>query len=114
MQAEKEFASMAAKEGIPNAFLAFADEKAVLHRNEMLVKGKTEMKKYFDRQTIKIISLTWAPDFVEVASSGDLGYTYGEYQIIYLDKEGKEIFDKGIFHTVWKKQPDGQWKFVWD
>ncbi len=114
IQAEKAFAEMAAKEGIPKAFLAFADDKAVLNRNDKLVKGKSEMKTYFEQQTIKITSLTWSPDFVEVAASGDLGYTYGEYQITYLNKEGKTISDKGIFHTVWKKQSDGKWKFVWD
>lgn len=111
---EQAFAEMTKKEGIAAAFLAFADEKVVLNRNSKLVKGKTEMEAHFAKQTVKITSLTWTLDFVEVSSSGDLGYTYGEYQIIYLDNEGKEISDKGIFHTVWKKQADGKWKFVWD
>ncbi|MDD2798820.1 MAG: DUF4440 domain-containing protein [Bacteroidales bacterium] len=114
VEAEKAFADLAKKEGVATAFLAFADDKAVLHRNNRVVKGKSEMKTYFANQTIKITSLTWFPDVVEVSSSGDLGYTYGEYQITYLDKEGKDVTDKGIFHTVWKKQADGSWKFVWD
>ena len=112
--AEKAFAELTQKEGVAAAFLAFADENAVLNRNEKLVKGKSEMKMHFEKQTTKIISLVWAPDFVEVSASGDLGYTYGEYQITYLNKEGKEVQDKGIFHTVWKRQKDGSWKFVWD
>ena len=112
--AEKSFAEFAKKEGIAGAFLAFADEQAVLNRNDKLVKGKAEMRTHFANQSIKVTSLTWAPDFVEVAASCDLGYTYGEYQITYLNKDGKEISEKGIFHTIWKKQPDGKWKFVWN
>ncbi|MFZ4455203.1 MAG: YybH family protein [Bacteroidales bacterium] len=114
VEAEKAFAELTKKEGVAAAFLAFADEHAVLNRNDKLVKGKSEMETHFAKQSLKITSLTWTPDFVEVAASGDLGYTYGEYQITYLNKEGKEVSDKGIFHTVWKKQADGKWKFVWD
>lgn len=114
LDAETRFAQMVKTDGVAKAFLAFADEQAVMNRNEKLVKGKTAMKLYFDKQTTKILSLTWKPDFVDAAASGDMGYTYGEYQIVYLNKEGKECTDSGIFHTVWKRQPDGSWKFVWD
>ena len=58
--------------------------------------------------------LKWKPDFVDVAASGDLGYTYGHYTYSYIDSTGKAAEDKGIFHTVWKRQPDGNWRFVWD
>jgi ketosteroid isomerase-like protein len=114
IETERLFAEKTKRDGVAAAFLDFADDNAVLNRNDKLVKGKSDIKKNFEHQKTKIISLTWVPDFVEVSLSGDLGYTYGEYQITYIDKEGKELTDKGIFHTVWKKQKDGKWKFVWD
>jgi ketosteroid isomerase-like protein len=30
------------------------------------------------------------------------------------DSVGNKKDFKGIFHTVWKKQKDGSWKYVWD
>jgi ketosteroid isomerase-like protein len=52
--------------------------------------------------------------FVDVAASGDLAYTYGQYTISSKDENGKEITKSGVFHTVWKQQSDGSWKYVWD
>lgn len=60
------------------------------------------------------MSLQWDADFVDVSKSGELAYTYGKYTFTAIDSTGKTIDDKGIFHTVWKKQKDGKWKFVWD
>jgi len=116
LETEKAFAEMAREEGISNAFLAYAAEEAVLMRNNTLIIGKEEMKKVFERQsnTAGKTSLTWAPDFVDVSSSGDLGYTYGKYQYSFTDSTGNVQLDSGIFHTVWKRQPDGKWRFVWD
>ena len=58
--------------------------------------------------------LEWIPDFVDVSASGDLGYTYGKYTITTIDSIGQTIKRGGIFQTIWKRQPDGRWRFVWD
>lgn len=36
-------------------------------------------------------------------------YTYS-----VTDSTGETKSSSGIFHTVWKRQADGTWKFVWD
>jgi len=43
-----------------------------------------------------------------------LAYTYGKYTWQIKDTQGKITKYQGIFHTVWKKQSDGTWKYVWD
>ena len=43
-----------------------------------------------------------------------MAYTYGEYEFTSLDTLGKSKVSKGIFHTVWKRQGDGTWKYVYD
>ena len=113
---EKEFADMARRDGIPKAFINFADENAVLMRNNTLIIGKESLKSSFGKQDQGSgnVSLTWTPDFVDVSASGDLGYTYGKYKYSVTDSLGNVVLDTGIFHTVWKRQPDGSWRFVWD
>jgi Zn-dependent M28 family amino/carboxypeptidase/ketosteroid isomerase-like protein len=111
---EAAFAAMARDSGIKQAFLAYASEEAVLNRNNRLVRGKQEIAAYFDSQPYTDIRLEWAPDFIDVAVSADLGYSYGHYTFSATDASGNTIQDSGIFHTVWKRQADGQWKFVWD
>ena len=56
--------------------------------------------------------IRWQPLHAEVAASGDLGYTWG----VAESAPGKEGPFKpyGIYVTIWKRQPDGKWKFVYD
>jgi len=110
-QAEQDFAQMSEEKGIHDAFISFAAEDAVLKRGKLII-GKTAIDKYLENSTSK--QLSWSPDFVDVSSSGDLGYTYGRYVYKYADSLGNLLEDIGIFHTVWKRQTDGSWKFVWD
>ena len=77
-----------------------------------MYKGKDGIKKYYDRND-KADQLTWKPSYVSASESGDMGYTYGEYDFSGV-RAGTTLTDHGIFHTVWKKQKDGSWKFVLD
>jgi ketosteroid isomerase-like protein len=115
-KAEQEFADMADKEGIPKAFLAFAAEDVVVKRGKKLIIGIEALKESYEANSPSsgTVSLTWKPDFVDVSSSGDLGYTYGKYIYTQIDSSGISQMDSGVFHTVWKRQTDGKWKFVWD
>jgi ketosteroid isomerase-like protein len=114
LETEKAFATMAKKEGIAEAFTYFAAEEAVINFNDILIKGRSNIKAHYADKKYNDVSLEWAPDFVDVSSSGDLGYTYGNYTFSKKDSTGKTEIFKGIFHTVWKKQKDGTWRFVWD
>ncbi|GET21972.1 YybH family protein [Prolixibacter denitrificans] len=115
-QTEQSFAEMVQRQGISKAFLTYADDDAVILRNSQLIKGKQAIQDFYSQQPTpsKKVSLTWKPDFVEVSSSGDLGYTYGSYQYTVTDSLGNAKTSEGIFHTVWKRQSDGSWRFVWD
>ena len=110
---ELAFSAMAQKEGIPKAFLAYGAEDAVLMRNNTIIKGKKAIDERLNANPLPG-QLVWAPDFVDVANSGDLGYTYGKFTYTMKDSTGQESVSEGIFHTVWKRQEDGSWKFVWD
>lgn len=112
---EKAFSDMAQKEGVAKAFEAYCAHDVVMMRNNKLVKGKDGLKAYFSKQASSSnFTLSWEPDFVDVSTAGDLGYTYGKYILTYRDSTGAEVQNTGIFHTVWKRQPDQTWKFVWD
>jgi ketosteroid isomerase-like protein len=114
LQRERAFAQMAKDEGIEKAFLYFAADSAVLNRNDKIYKGPDQFKKYFSNPIWKRARLQWQPDYIDVSKSGDLAYTYGRYTFSVTDSSGQETSSRGIFHTVWKRQEDGSWKFVWD
>lgn len=50
--------------------------------------------------------LEWWPNFAGISRSGDLGFTTGGVAI-----NGQRT---GHYFTIWKKQPDGSWRWVYD
>jgi len=115
MEAEKAFAAMASEKGIAEAFWFYADSNATIRRqNDSLIHGKEGIKNFYSTDFYKRATVKWLPDFIDVSTDGNLGYTYGKYVWTSKDSSGKPIEFKGIFHTVWKKQKDGEWRYVWD
>jgi len=115
IKVEKEFETAARNKGIAEAFYEFADENAVIKRkNDTLIKGNENIRKYYLNIDLKNAVLSWAPDFVGVADDGSLAYSYGSFLWKNKGADGKTVESKGVFHTVWKKQSDGTWKYVWD
>lgn len=111
---ELAFAKMASDSGIAKAFKAYAAPDAVMKRGKGLVMGYDSIIDFIDNSFHPGEKLSWTPDFVDVAASGDLAYTYGKYVFSFPDSSGIIQKQEGYFHTVWKRQPDGNWKFVWD
>jgi ketosteroid isomerase-like protein len=115
IKSEKAFETMVSEKGLAEAFYYFADSNAVIKReNDILIVGKENIKKYYSTSGIEKVNLTWKPDFIEVSKDGTLGYTYGKYVMETVDSAGNNVTYRGVFHTVWKKQADGNWKYVWD
>ena len=113
--AEKAFEQMAAEKGIAEAFAFFADSNAVIKRgNDSIIRGKDGIRNYYSAEYFKTATVKWSPDYVDVSKSGDMGFTYGKFVWQSKDSTGKTNELKGMFHTVWKKQDDGTWKYVWD
>lgn len=115
VKAEKAFNDYASTKGIAAAFYEFAAEDAVLKReNDTLIKGKDAIKNFYSNPKYSKASVTWKPDFVNTSEDGTMAYTFGKYIWTTADSVGNKKEFKGVFHTVWKKQADGSWKYVWD
>ena len=110
-QLEADFAADVAKHG-HDAFLTYFDDDGVEVVDGGGFNTKEEMRKqppWPDGTT-----LTWTPVKAEMAASGDLGYTYGNYVYTAKNKDGKLAANHGKYTSIWKKQKDGQWKVVVD
>ncbi len=111
---EKAFNDMAQAEGLIKAFEFCAAEDGVIRRGKKVIKGKKGIRQWYEKDVRPNETLTWTPTFVDVSQSGDLAYTYGDFVFTYPDTSGNMKENKGIFHTVWKRQANGEWRFVWD
>jgi ketosteroid isomerase-like protein len=112
---EKAFEKMASEKGVVEAFYYFADKNAaILRENNTLITGKENIKIYYDKKNLKNAIVNWTPDFVDVSDCGTMGYTYGKFVWKITNPNGEVAEYTGVFHTVWKKQKDNSWKYVWD
>lgn len=115
VKTEKEFEKLVAQKGIAEGFYQFADSNAVIKRErDTLIIGKNNIKNYYSNPKYQNATVTWSPMSVTVSDGGDMASSYGKYNWIIKDASGKEQISKGVFHTVWKKQKDGTWKYIWD
>jgi len=58
--------------------------------------------------------LTWTPTDAMMGPSGDMGYTWGHFEGRSKDASGNPVETSGRYMTIWRKEPDGSWKFVMD
>ena len=59
-------------------------------------------------------TIRWRPQFVEVLEDGELALTRGPFRVLTQDEDGNEVQRWGTFNSVWRLQPDGGWRVVFD
>ena len=94
----------------------YAEDAALLLPNQPVVNGREAIKAAFKQFTADPnFDLRFESTKVDVAKSGEIGYTQGAYTMTMTDPATKKpMTDKGKYLTVYKKQGDGSWKAVQD
>ena len=109
IKTDKEFSKFSREQGMKKAFIEYMDDDGILLRpNHPPIIGANAIE-YLTEQNDSSYTLTWEPSSAKVAASGDLGYSYGIYNLQLQDTTLQ-----GTYVSIWKKQEDGKWKFVLD
>ena len=96
------------------SFVGLVDDDAVFY-GKSVARGKNAVSKaWLPFVTDRSLFLKWHPNQVEISSSGDLGYSMGEYERIGKDASGYPATVTGEYVSIWRKQSDGRWKIVLD
>lgn len=99
--AERAFAADGLAMGVRDSFLKHSAPDGIVIAPEPILA-----KAAFAAPQPKGPPLTWWPLWAGIARSGDLGFTTGPYAV-----DGNR---RGFYFTVWAKQPDGSWKWLYD
>jgi ketosteroid isomerase-like protein len=111
---EDEFCAMTQEKGVRAAFEHFAAPDAVfLDTDPTKYRGPAAVRQRFgpDKAGTKV---TWSAMHTDVSDDGTMGYNYGRYEWRFPGPDGKEQVSTGYFMTVWKRQPNGTWRYVLD
>lgn len=109
IKADEDFAELSIEKGLKEAFLEYIDSNGVLLRPDVIPIAGADAVDYIIGLKDTGYTMQWKPSDAVVAASGDLGYTYGVYQI---KPSLADTAFYGTYVSIWKKQTDGKWKFV--
>jgi len=109
VQAERNFANTSLVASTKEAFVKFIDTAGIVFDKGKPVNGFELYMKSERRPGI----LTWEPEYAEISSSNDFGYTTGPWEY-YANSLKDHPLAKGHFITVWHLNNHGEWKFLID
>jgi ketosteroid isomerase-like protein len=104
IQTERDFSRTSREKGMRDAFISFISEDGILFR-----PGPVQGKQWLKANPPVTGVLSWQPVYADISSAGDLGFTTGPF--VYKSEKGAQ---NGTYFTIWKMQPDGNFKFVID
>jgi ketosteroid isomerase-like protein len=91
-----------------DAFLTFVSPEAVFFNGNEPLRGREAIARgwapFFEDAEAPF---SWHPDVTEVLESGRLALSSGPVRAA----SGEEV---GRFNSIWRKDPDGQWRVVFD
>ena len=101
--------NLATKVGFYKALLVYAEDSVkIMRQGKLPIMSKSEAElNWTDKPVIK--ELTWRPVRVDASENGDMGYSFG-----YSTYQGKDTVTFTNYCTIWRRQKDGSWKFVFD
>ena len=91
----------------------FADDGVALGNGAAPLIGKIAIAQSA-KWSPKVYQLTWTPIAARMGPSGDMGYTWGHFEGRSKDANGNPVVTTGRYMTIWRKEPNGQWKVVLD
>jgi len=120
LETDRAFSRMSVKQGTIEAFHHFMAEDGL----RLPRKGRPVGREFFknllvqqqekgQEQTRRTV-LKWDPILADISKCCDLGYTYGRYEVTQTNQDGKKNITYGYYVSIWKKQADGNWRFVFD
>jgi len=115
MQLSRDWSAMIGAGDLEASIDLWADDAFMLPPDLPVLTGKPEIREYvLGAASIPGFKINWEPVSAHVSQSGDMAYLI-ERNVIEVDGEyGEKIVTHGKVLTVWRKDPDGQWKNVVD
>lgn len=116
MAADRAFSAMSIEKGRHAAFLAYmAGDVRLFDGGHPPIIGKAAAQAYYAKHREGAgTRLEWTPVEADASPDGVLGHTRGTWIFTARKQDGGEAKATGYYVTVWKRQPDGNYKFTLD
>jgi ketosteroid isomerase-like protein len=114
LETDREFAAASLEHGAADAFRMYLDEDAIMFSGgRHPVRGRDSIYNVMKTGGDGYV-LEWTPRAADVARSGEMGWTWGEYVVSSPGDGGNRPLSWGKYVNVWRKNDAGEWKVVAD
>jgi ketosteroid isomerase-like protein len=113
LQTDRDFSQLAQQAGASTAFSRYSDAATIrITASGPLVQGGEQIRIALQQMPPGSV-LAWIPREAHVALSGDLGWTWGDFE--YRPAPGDmSAPSHGRYLTVWHRSGDGSWRISAD
>ena len=109
LNVDREFLRNSQQMGLTYEYDRYMSGSARIHRNGYFpFTDKAGIHTYLK---IKPTKDKWWPLKSDISKAGDLGYTYGNYEV--SDPGTGRVIEKGYYVRVWQRDENGTWSWFW-
>lgn len=109
LTADRELSQASVAKGAAAYAGGFAEDARLFRLGSFPYVGKEAVRNAITAEKGK---MSWEPAGGDVSRAGDLGYTYGKYELAGGGPDGKG--ERGNYMRIWKREPGGSWRVVVD
>ena len=111
LETDRAWASAAAAGNVQELVSFWADDAINFFPDQPVAEGKEAIRNLVrNNRSRPGFALVWEPQEAFVADSGDLGYSYGTFNLSFESPDAQQIAKQGHYVCIWRKQDDGSWK----
>jgi ketosteroid isomerase-like protein len=111
LEVDRTFSALSESDGYIEAYYRYSADDVLLLPPGALPKAGREEIYRSDSEEGLMGRLSWEPEDARVASSGELGWSWGEWAFIVEDEEGAPQESYGKYLFVWEKV-GGAWRMA--
>lgn len=116
LKRDAEFSALASEGRDIEAILSYwTDDAIVIPPDLPQVVGKAALREYVEGSfRIPGFNITWSSKDVEFSADLSLAYMFSDNTVTMDGPDGARITIPGRAVTVWRKEPDGEWRCAVD
>lgn len=115
LEADRAFDAATAARGEAGLASFLSDDMTTIRADQPIVRGKDAFvagwKPIF---TTPGLALRWQPQLARISDDGTLGFTVGASTTTMTEQGVSRVVGSSKYVTIWRKQPDGSWKVIFD
>lgn len=114
MAADRAFDSATQAGGADGWTSFFEQDGSMIQEGVGEIRGRDAIRERMQGAFGAGVEIRWTPTRAVASDDGTLGFTTGEWTSRVASSDGERAEARGLYVSIWRRQPDGAWRVVMD